>query len=135
MPVSRFQALMALTRFAIEDKSLMLLTQGLGAKSFRGKVVVLVNEWTTSAGEMAAAFAAQMESVSLVGRTTRGAVLGATNFDVGQNHWLRLPVFGWFTNESTCLEGVGVSPEILVPDATPESTRRDDGLTSAGLQL
>ena len=83
MPQNRIETLMALSRFAVQDKSLMLLTQGLGAQSFHGRVTVLVNEWTTSAGEMAAAFAAETGLAKVIGRKTKGAVLGAMNFDVG----------------------------------------------------
>ena len=121
MPRNRFDTLMALSRFAVQDKSLMLLTQGLGPQSFHGRVIVLVNEWTTSAGEMAAAFAAEMGLAKVIGRKTKGAVLGAMNFDVGHGYWLRLPVFGWFTAGQRCLEGDGVTPDVSLATHSPES--------------
>ena len=54
MPDTKLGLLLCLARFSIQDKSLMLLTQGLGKQPFHGRVAVLVNEYTNSAGEMAA---------------------------------------------------------------------------------
>jgi C-terminal processing protease CtpA/Prc len=120
MPRSRPELLLTLTRFAFRDKSVMLLTQGLGAQPFHNRIVVLVNEWTNSAAEMVAKFAAENHLATIVGQKTRGNVLGAANFKVGSGYWLRLPVFGWFTSKGRSLEGDGVDPDVLVevsPDA------------------
>jgi len=57
MPNTKIGLLFCLMRFSVQDKSLVLLTQGLGKQPFHGRVVVLVNEWTNSAGEIAAQFA------------------------------------------------------------------------------
>jgi C-terminal processing protease CtpA/Prc len=102
----------------------MILTQGLGQQPFHGRTVVLINEWTTSAGEMAAAFAAGRSVAIAAGQTTKGNVLGAMNFPVTREYWLRLPVFGWFTYRDECLEGVGVVPTVFVSPASPEDVRR-----------
>jgi carboxyl-terminal processing protease len=120
MPRSRPELLVTLTRFAFRDKSVMLLTQGLGAQPFHNRIVVLVNEWTNSAAEMVANFAAENGLATIVGQKTRGNVLGAANFKVGSGYWLRLPVFGWFTSKGRSLEGSGVDPDVsleISPDA------------------
>jgi C-terminal processing protease CtpA/Prc len=44
----------------------MLLTQGLGTQPFHNRIVVLVNEWTNSAAEMVANFAAENRLASIV---------------------------------------------------------------------
>lgn len=106
---------MTLAKFSFRDKSVMLLTQGLGPQPFHRRTVVLVDEWTTSAGEMAAAFAAENQFAIVVGEKTRGMVLGAMNFPVGGGYWLRLPVFGWFTAMGLSLEGTGVNPDVRAP--------------------
>jgi C-terminal processing protease CtpA/Prc len=49
-----------------------------------------------------------------VGTKTAGNVLGAANFGVGEDYWLRLPVFGWMTWQGACLEGTGVEPDIAI---------------------
>jgi hypothetical protein len=59
MPRSRPELLFTLARFSSRDKSVMLLTQGLGAQPFHNRIVVLVNEWTNSAAEMVANFPAR----------------------------------------------------------------------------
>ncbi len=119
MPRSRPELLFTLTRFAFRDKSVMLLTQGLGAQPFHKRTVVLVNEWTNSAAEMVANFAAENRLATIVGQKTRGNVLGAANFKAGGGYWLRLPVFGWFTSKGRSLEGNGVDPDVSV-EVSPE---------------
>ena len=114
MPQTRIGLLWTLGRFAFRDKSLFLLTQGLGPQPFHNKVVLLVNEWTNSAAEMVAGFAAENGLAIIVGKKTAGNVLGAANFKVGSGYWVRLPVFGWYTSNGDCLEGKGVSPDVLV---------------------
>lgn len=114
MPRTRGELLLTLALFALRDKSVVLLTQGLGAQPFHGRIVVLVNEWTNSAGEMLAAFAAENGLATVVGSKTAGNVLGAMNCRVGCGYWLRLPVFGWYTSRGKCLEGKGVSPDVVV---------------------
>ena len=120
MPRSIAELLVTLARFSFRDKSVMLLTQGRGEQPFHNRIVLLVNEWTNSAAEMLAAFAAENRLATIVGQKTRGNVLGAANFSVGGGYWLRLPVFGWFTSKGRCLEGNGVDPDVLLeisPDA------------------
>ena len=57
MPDTRVGVLFRLAQFSVRDKSLVLLTQGLGKQPFHGHMAVLINEKTSSAGEMAAQFA------------------------------------------------------------------------------
>ena len=73
-----------------------------------------MNEWTNSAAEMVAGFAAEMRLATIVGKQTAGNVLGAANFKVGSGYWVRLPIFGWYTSKGDCLEGKGVLPDVLV---------------------
>ena len=112
MPRTTAEFVLALARFALRDKSVMLLTQGLGPQPFHGRVVILVNEWTNSAAEMLASFASENRLATIVGVKTAGNVLGAVNQKVGAGYWLRVPVFGWYTSNGKCLEGRGVSPDL-----------------------
>jgi C-terminal processing protease CtpA/Prc len=132
MPRSKPELLFTLVRFSFRDKSVMLLTQGLGTQPFHDRIVVLVNEWTNSAAEMLAAFASENQLATIVGQKTRGNVLGAANFRVGGGYWLRLPVFGWFTSRGRSLEGNGVDPDVFLeisPDALAEG--QDNQMTKA----
>jgi C-terminal processing protease CtpA/Prc len=114
MPRTKPSLLMTLAEFALRDKSVVLMTQGLGRQPFQGRIAVLINEWTNSAGEMVASFAKENGLATLVGTKTAGNVLGAANFGVGEDYWLRLPVFGWMTWQGACLEGTGVEPDIAL---------------------
>jgi C-terminal processing protease CtpA/Prc len=132
MPATRAELFLALARFAIRDKSLMLLTQGLGPQPFHGHIVVLVNEFTNSAAEMVAGFASENRLATIVGTTTAGNVLGAVNFRLAAGYWIRLPVFGWYTGQERCLEGTGVVPDISIqPDAESLAMGIDRALETA----
>lgn len=120
LPRNRVELLVTLARFSFRDTSVMLLTQGLGKQPFHNRIALLVNEWTNSAAEMAANFAAENRLATIVGRKTRGNVLGAMNFKVGGGYWLRLPVIGWFTSRGQTLERAGVDPDIAV-DISPHA--------------
>jgi C-terminal processing protease CtpA/Prc len=89
-PNNRFGFACALARFAVRDKSIFLLTQGLGAQPFHGRTVILVNEWTNSAAEIVASFAVENKVSTIVGTKTSGNVLGAVNLKVGLGYWLHL---------------------------------------------
>ena len=114
MPRTGVELLWTLARFSFRDKSIFLLTQGLGPQPFHNHIVLLVNEWTNSAAEMVAGFAAENGLATIVGKQTAGNVLGAANFKVGSGYWVRLPVFGWYTSKGNCLEGKGVLPDVTV---------------------
>ncbi len=114
MPSSMSGLLFCLARFSVRDKSLVLLTQGLGKQPFHGRVVLLINEWTNSAGEILAHFAKETKAAILIGKRTRGNVLGSRAFRVGSGYWLYLPVFGWFSPSGNCAEGWGVTPDVDV---------------------
>jgi C-terminal processing protease CtpA/Prc len=81
---------------------------------------------------MVAGFAAENGLATIVGKTTAGNVLGAANFKVGSGYWVRLPIFGWYTSKGECLEGKGVSPEVVV-DVDPALLNKgtDQQLNSA----
>lgn len=117
MPQTRAALLFTLGSYAFRDKSIHLLTQSLGAQPFHGRIVLLVNQWTNSAAEMVANFAAESRLATIVGGRTAGNVLGAANFPVGRGYRVRLPIFGWYTSQGHCLEGKGVTPDVAVePD-------------------
>jgi C-terminal processing protease CtpA/Prc len=122
-PDSKLGFAVTLGRFAFRDKSIFLMTQGLGPQPFHGRVVFLVNEWTNSAAEMVASFASENKLATIVGTKTPGNVLGAINAKVGGGYWLRLPVFGWYTPSGMSVEGRGITPDCLV-EVDPDRLRR-----------
>ena len=135
MPNTKLGLLFCLTRFSVQDKSLVLLTQGLGKQPFHGRVVVLVNEWTNSAGEMAAQFAKDTKLATVVGIQTRGNVLGSTMFNVGNGYQLYLPIFGWYSPSGNCAEGSGVLPDVPVDIDPDRLAYGDDAQVKKALEL
>jgi carboxyl-terminal processing protease len=101
-------------RYAFVDKSIVVVTEGLGPQKFHGRIVVLVNQHTTSAGEMIAAFAKENNLATIVGTTTAGRLLSGSVFKVGHGFILGLPVAAYLTWEGVLLEGKGLSPHIEV---------------------
>lgn len=114
MPDTRLGVLFRLAEFSFRDKSLMLLTQGLGKQPFHGNVAILTNECTSSAGEIIAQFAKDTRLATLIGQKTAGMVLGSAIFQAGAGYTLYLPVFGWYSHNGTYTEGSGVVPDIFV---------------------
>ena len=135
MPRSRRELAFTLARFSLRDKSVMLLTQGLGEQPFHNRIVVLVNEWTNSAAEMVANFASENRLATVVGQKTHGNVLGAMNFSVGGGYWLRLPVFGWFTSKGRSLEGNGVDPDVSVEISPGALAEGQDNQVAAAVDI
>jgi carboxyl-terminal processing protease len=134
-PDSRFGFAATLTRFAVRDKSIFLLTQGLGSQPFHGHIAILVNEWTNSAAEMVTSFAKENRLATIIGVKTAGNVLGAVNAKVGSGYWLRLPVFGWYTSEGNCIEGNGIVPDLPVELDAWELNQGTDRQLNAALSL
>ncbi len=73
LPETTLDMLKMAFRFKVvhRDRSIRLVTEGLGPKPFHGRIVMLVNEHTLSAGEMVAAFTAENGLATLVGTRDR----------------------------------------------------------------
>lgn len=134
IPASKAELLMMALRFRViqKDRSMVLVTEGLGPQPFHGRIVILVNEHSHSAAEMVASFAKENHLATLVGVRTGGQVLGGASFKLVSGYQLRMPVAGWYTWKGECIEGKGVEPDVPV-GISPESLARgvDDQLNAA----
>jgi C-terminal processing protease CtpA/Prc len=101
-------------RYALVEKSILVVTEGLGSRPFHGRVVLLVNEHTASAGEMVAAFAEENNLAVIVGTRTPGRLLSGSAFKVGQGYILGLPVAAYLTWQGRMLENNGIVPKFPV---------------------
>jgi C-terminal processing protease CtpA/Prc len=101
-------------RYVFVDKSIVVVTEGLGPQKFHGRVVILVNQHTTSAGEMIAAFAKENNLATILGTTTAGRLLSGGVFKVGHGYVLGLPIATYLTWKGVLLEGRGVVPHTAV---------------------
>jgi C-terminal processing protease CtpA/Prc len=134
LPSTKLETLWMGVRFLVlnRDRSIRLETEGLGAAPFHGRVAVLVNEHTLSAGEMVAAFVQENGLGTLVGSRTGGQVLGGGNFAVGHGFVLRIPAAAWYTARGTVVEGRGVAPDVEIrPAANAGAGAGDVQLESA----
>src|SRR5208282_2644780 len=78
-------------RYGFIDKSILVVTEGLGTQKFHGRIVVLVNEHTASAGEMVAAFTEENQLATIVGTKTPGRLLSGSAFKAGFGYIVGLP--------------------------------------------
>jgi len=101
-------------RYAFVEKSILVVTEGLGPRKFHGRVVLLVNEHTASAGEMVSAFAEDNKLAVIVGSQTPGRLLSGSAFKVGHGYILGLPVAAYMTWQGRMLENNGIIPRFAV---------------------
>jgi len=114
IPSRKIALLGLLLRYALIDKSIVVVTEGLGPQPFHGRVVLLVNQHSASAAEMIAAFARENHLATIVGTKTPGRLLSGSMFKVGYGFVLGLPVAAYLTWEGTLLEGKGIEPDHVV---------------------
>jgi carboxyl-terminal processing protease len=114
IPSKKWELVPLLFRFAFRDRSVALVTEGLGKQNFQGRIAILVNEHSASASEMVAAFAAENGLATIIGTKTAGRLMAASAFKVGFGYRLALPVAVYKTWQGKILEGVGIDPDIRV---------------------
>jgi len=119
-------------RYAFVEKSILVVTEGLGQRRFHGRVVLLVNEHTASAGEMVAAFAEENNLATIVGTKTPGRLLSGSAYKVGHGYILGLPVAAYLTWNGRMLENNGIVPKFAI-DLSRDALRegRDTQLETA----
>lgn len=133
IPASKLGVVPLIFRFVIpRRRSVAIFTERLGGQRHHGRVVVLVNEHSSSAAEMVAAFASENRLATLVGAKTAGRLVASSAFKVGEGYRVVLPVATFFTWQGRNLEGSGVAPDIAEPvDTSALATGRDGQLARA----
>ena len=137
IPATKAELLMLAVRFKVfqRDRSMVLVTEGLGPQPFHGRIVVLINEHTHSAAEMVASFAKQNRLATLVGTRTAGEVLGGANFKLAGGYVIRMPVAGWYTWQGESIEGQGVEPDVFVENSAESLAMGADPQLENALRL
>ncbi|HEY1404179.1 MAG TPA: S41 family peptidase [Pyrinomonadaceae bacterium] len=98
--------------------ALMLTTGGRGERLYRGRVVVLIDEYCFSASEALASVIKETRTATLIGRRTTGAMLSAIDRSIEGGWTLLLPVWDFRTPRGVRVEGRGVLPDIAVKSRT-----------------
>jgi C-terminal processing protease CtpA/Prc len=123
IPSHKATLLWLAARYAFVEKSILVVTEGLGQRRFHGRVVLLVNEHTASAGEMVSAFAEENNLATIVGTKTPGRLLSGSAYKVGH---------GYLTWQGRMLENNGIVPKFSI-DLSREALKqgRDTQLGTA----
>ncbi|HVB58272.1 MAG TPA: S41 family peptidase [Candidatus Acidoferrales bacterium] len=122
-------------RYGFIDKSILVVTEGLGPQRFHGRVIILVNEHTASAGEMLAAFAEENSLATIVGAKTAGRLLSGTTFRAGEGYIVGLPVAAYLTWQGRLIEGKGVTPGVPVELRPEQLLAGEDPQLQRALEL
>jgi len=122
-------------RYGFIDKSILVVTEGLGPRRFHGRIIILVNEHTASAGEMVAAFAEENGLGTIVGRKTPGRLLSGSAFKAGFGYIVGLPVAAYLTWQGSLIEGKGVSPSVPVELPPEQLLAGEDPQMQRALEL
>jgi carboxyl-terminal processing protease len=114
IPSHKAALLWLAARYAFVEKSILVVTEGLGQQRFHGRVVLMVNEHTASAGEMVSAFAEENNLATIVGTKTPGRLLSGSAYKVGHGYILGLPVAAYLTWQGRMLENNGIAPKFSI---------------------
>lgn len=121
-------------RFGGRDPSVVLVSEGLGRQKWHGRIAILVNEHTASAGEMVAAFASENKLATIVGTETAGRLIPGTGTKVGHGYMLIMPRAAYVTWQGRRFEGSGVKPDI-VDDSDSSGIKNDHAMERALVAL
>ena len=119
----------------ITKSPIVLESEGLGAKPYDGRIVLLVDRHTASAAEMVTIFARENKLATIVGEKTAGRLLSATSVKVGHGYRLAFPTGAYYTWNGTALEGSPIEPDVAVDFSWQERRNGVDGQLQKALDL
>ncbi len=134
IPSNPVLAPLTLLKFKNVDKSIVVVTEGLGKQSFHGKILMLINEHTISGAEIVAGFARDHQLATLVGNTTAGKLLGWSTFPLMHGYHLTLPTVNYLTWEGKSFEKLGVDPHLSIPFSPEAAIRGVDNQLDAAIK-
>ncbi len=114
------------------DPSVVFESEGMGPQKWHGRIVILVNEHTASAGEMVTAFAQENKLATILGTETAGRLIPGSGFKVGEGYMVIMPKAAYITWQGQRFEGRGIRPDVVepwLPEVYLEG--RDNQLTNA----
>lgn len=98
---------------------------------YRGKVAVLVGPVVISSCESFVLMMKQIPGCVLVGEPTQGSSGNPKPYDLGNGVTVYLPSWKDLLPDGTCLEGVGIAPDVLVKVRPPEIMDKDPVIEAA----
>jgi carboxyl-terminal processing protease len=106
-----------------------------GSKPFTGRIVVLANNNTFSAGEWFVLIARQCFTATIIGMPTRGALSGSMARELPNGWWFSIPGQLVTTLDGVSYEGRGVPPDIVVPMSSSDMQSNHDPVLERALEL
>lgn len=103
------------------------------SQPYLGPVVMLIGPGTGSAAELLSGVAQEKGRATIVGLRSRGAVTGTRPIELPDGGLLRVGTIVMTTPEGRNLEGVGVTPDIQVPDDWAARRAGRDPTLEAGM--
>ena len=131
IPRWKIQGLPILWRFRKLDKSIVVVTEGLGPQAFHGNIVLLVNRHTISGAEIVAQFAKEHGLAVIVGERTAGKSLSFGTFQLPYEYRFLFPIGDYVTWSGTRFEHRGIEPDVPTAFAPPEQGNSDAELATA----
>ena len=101
-----------------EEEAFRMLIPGHDKPIFQGKVYVLINKWTASAGEPLIDLLKKEQIATLVGETSNGSMLTGKSFDIDENYEAFIPIADYYTSNHVKIDKVGIDPDIEVETST-----------------
>ncbi|MBN9657610.1 MAG: hypothetical protein J0H49_05495 [Acidobacteria bacterium] len=136
LPKHKFWGLLSMAiRYGGRDSSMALVTEGLGPKKCHGRIAILINEGTISAGEMVCAFARERGLATLVGTTTAGRLIPGSGFKVGHGYMVIFPKAAYVTWDGQSYEGRGIAPDIEVAWSSESFRQGRDNQLEAAIEV
>jgi C-terminal processing protease CtpA/Prc len=106
------------------------------ARGYQGPLVVLVGPSTSSAAEVLAAAVQDNERGTLIGRSTNGSVLTSYTLPLPDGGAVQVPAMEFIRAKERSIEGVGVTPDILLmPTLEDVRAGRDPLIERALLEI
>src|SRR5260370_11016064 len=80
IPAHKSSLIWLALRYAFADRSIVVVTEGLGPQKFHGRIVLLVNEHSAGQAEKDAALSEENQLATIVGTKTAGRLLTGMGF-------------------------------------------------------
>ena len=86
-----------------------------GEEQFNMKLVVLVNGYSASASELLTGALKDYKLATIVGTQTFGKGIVQSFFHISENGgWAKMTTDAYYTPNNVCIQGVGISPDMVV---------------------
>ena len=131
IPRWKIEGLPILWKFRKLDKSIVVVTEGLGRQPFHGNMVLLVNRHTISGAEIVVQFAKEHGLAVIVGERTAGRSLSFGTFQLPYDFRFTLPIGDYVPWSGSRFEKSGIDPDVQIADAVPQLPGMDRELNEA----